>query len=353
MKNKSSLSISLLILLFLTSQIQGQEEATGMPGDHFSLYGALELFKKSQSPEHFEELLNKEDNGVSNLDLNGDGEIDYIMVVDYQEKDAHAIILQVPISKKESQDIAVIALEKTSEESATLQIIGDEEIYGEELVVEPYDEYASSEGKGGPSPEYEVTRVSLNVWLWPSVRFVYRPSYRVYSSPWYWDYYPKWWRPWRPLSWAFYSPRVAHYRVGFRIAPSIRVTNARRVYAPRRTTSVTVVKKYKVNKTTYVKRSNRSVAGSPNKKIAGRRTTSKVATSNGNRTVVGKKSTTKVAASNGKKTLSAKKQTKTMAGARGSKKAVAKKSTKTTKAKKGNKKTVTKTTKKSVRKKKG
>ena len=53
-----------------------------MPGDNFSLEGALELFKQAESPEHFEELLNKEDHQVNNLDLNEDGDIDYIRVID-------------------------------------------------------------------------------------------------------------------------------------------------------------------------------------------------------------------------------------------------------------------------------
>ena len=50
----------------------------GTAGDHFSLEGALELFKKSDSPEDFEKMLNKETNFVNNLDLNEDEEIDYI-----------------------------------------------------------------------------------------------------------------------------------------------------------------------------------------------------------------------------------------------------------------------------------
>ncbi len=53
-----------------------------VPGDNFSLEGALELFKKSASPQEFEQLLNSPDSKVNNLDLNGDGEIDYIRVIE-------------------------------------------------------------------------------------------------------------------------------------------------------------------------------------------------------------------------------------------------------------------------------
>ena len=90
-------------------------DTTGLPGDNFSLQGALEMFKKAGSPEEFEKLINKEDNNVNNLDINGDGETDYIRVVDKMDKDLHAFILQVPVSETESQDIAVIEMEKTGD----------------------------------------------------------------------------------------------------------------------------------------------------------------------------------------------------------------------------------------------
>ncbi len=104
-------------------------DSTGLPGDHFSLEGALDLFKKAESPEDFEKLLNQEDANVNNLDLNEDGETDYIRVIDNMEDDVHAIVLQVSVSEEESQDVAVIEIEKTGDEEATLQIIGDEVLY--------------------------------------------------------------------------------------------------------------------------------------------------------------------------------------------------------------------------------
>ena len=87
--------------------------------------------------ETFEKLLNAENNNVNNLDLNGDGQIDYVKVIDRNSNGVHAFILQVPVSETENQDIAVIELEKTGEESAQLQIVGDEDIFGEEIIVEP------------------------------------------------------------------------------------------------------------------------------------------------------------------------------------------------------------------------
>ena len=116
MKHKTLFLILALILFFSIPKLKAQdaeEDSTGLPGDNFSLQGALEMFKKASSPEEFEKLINTKDNNVNNLDLNEDGDIDYIRVVGKMEKDVHAFVLQVPVSETENQDIAVIELEKT------------------------------------------------------------------------------------------------------------------------------------------------------------------------------------------------------------------------------------------------
>lgn len=108
-------------------------DSTGNPGDNFSLEGALSLFKDAEDLEAFEKALNTESSEVNNLDLNEDGEVDYIRTEDFTEGDVHAIVLQAVLGEDEMQDIAVIEIEKTGAEEAVLQIVGDEEIYGEEL----------------------------------------------------------------------------------------------------------------------------------------------------------------------------------------------------------------------------
>ncbi len=233
-------------LLFLTMPLRAQDsepvDSTGLPGDNFSLEGAIELFKKAGSLEEFEKLLNTEDNYVNNLDLNEDGEIDYIRVVDNMDGDVHAIVLQVPVSEDESQDIAVIELEKQGDESAVLQIVGNEDIFGEQVIAEPYEDETAPEPKRGhgPSVDLKPERIIVNVWLWPSVRFVYRPGYVVWVSPWRWRHYPVYWRPWRPHPWGWYHVRVAPYRRHVHVVTTHRVVRAHSVYAPRRTSSKVV-----------------------------------------------------------------------------------------------------------------
>ena len=239
---KKVLYCTLILILFTPVFLFSQEEtdSTGFAGDHFSLEGALEMFKQSASPEEFEKKLNTEDSYVNNLDLNEDGEIDYIKVIDNLEKEVHAIVLQVDVNAEETQDIAVILIEKTGAESAILQIIGDEDVYGEETIVEPFAEDVDSGGKGGYLPSFSAVRVTVNVWAWPSVRFIYAPAYRPYVSPWRWRYYPSWYTPWRPHPWRWHYSHRTVYHVHYKPFATHRVVKAHSFYKPKRKSSVTV-----------------------------------------------------------------------------------------------------------------
>ena len=126
--------------------MNAQQNGVEVPGDHFSLEGALQLFKQSASPEEFERMLNASDAKVNNLDLNGDGSIDYIRVIDRNEGNVHAFILQAIVSETESQDVAVIELEKLTNGKAVLQITGDADIYGMETIIEPTEEVRINAG---------------------------------------------------------------------------------------------------------------------------------------------------------------------------------------------------------------
>ena len=142
--------ICFLFLGLFTVQAQNSSDRTGLDGDHFSLEGALEMFKKAQSLDDFEKLLNQENSNVNNLDLNKDGNVDYVRVIDRVDWDAHAIVLQVPLNTTESQDIAVIGIEKQGAEKAILQIIGDENLYGEAHILEPTEVVAQQGNGSGP-----------------------------------------------------------------------------------------------------------------------------------------------------------------------------------------------------------
>ncbi len=273
--------VFVISVLFTTMHVLAQDaDSTGLPGDHFSLLGALEMFKKASSPEEFEKLINEKDNNVNNLDLNEDGEVDYVKVIGKKEKDMHVLVLQASVSATENQDIAVIEIEKTGNEEADLQIVGDEEIYGEEIIVEAADENQESamnyNTDNGPAMySYVDQRLFVNVWFWPSVRFMYAPAYTVWVSPWRWGYRPAWHRPWRPYAWHAYHPmRYRYHHHGMRVAHVHRVVHIHNYYRPYRvisttvrTRNVTTVNNYRVN------RSNTTVR-SPQGNTVNRRSTS-------------------------------------------------------------------------------
>ncbi|MCE7863468.1 MAG: hypothetical protein DYG99_08000 [Bacteroidetes bacterium CHB5] len=241
-----------IVLMFLGAGTLHGQDREQVPGDNFSLEGALELFKKSASPEEFERLLNSPESEVNNLDLNGDGNIDYIRVVDRTERNIHTFAMQAVISRNEFQDIAVISLEKLENGKAILQITGDADVYGIETIIEPTQEVRINAGT-------TTTRTYVNVWSWPSVQYVYSPYYSPWVSPWYWDYWPFWWRPWRPVAYVVYYPRWHVYHTHYRYCDAPRIRYASRIYYPHRTTSVIVYNRHHDQISTY--RSTRTVYG--------------------------------------------------------------------------------------------
>lgn len=232
--------LSLLFLFAGSLAVYAQE----VPGDNFSLEGALQLFKKSSSPEDFEQLLNSPDSKVNNLDLNGDGLVDYIRVIDRNEGNVHAFILQAIISDTEIQDVAVIELEKLADGKAVLQIIGDEDIYGVETIIEPTEEVRVYAGT-------QTTRTVINVWTWPSVRYVYSPYYDVWVSPYAWSWHPYWYNTWSPVSYHVYYSWGYSYRPYYSVCYVHRSPYARSVYRPYRCTSVTVYHRHQTQITHY------------------------------------------------------------------------------------------------------
>jgi uncharacterized membrane protein YgcG len=220
-----SFSITTLGLAPLHAQ---DADSTGLPGDNFDLQGVLGLFKNSESLEAFEKALNTESNQVNNLDVDEDGQVDYVKVIDHTDSGAHAITLRVDVNDKESQDIAVIEIDKTGDASAELQIVGDEEMYGADYIVEPEEETAPTQD-GKFAAGFAPPVVIVNVWAWRPVRFIYAPTYVVWVSPWRYRAYPPYWKPWKPVAWRVHHTRVMRYHHHCRVVHVHRVHRAHRV----------------------------------------------------------------------------------------------------------------------------
>ncbi|MCX6296644.1 MAG: hypothetical protein NTX97_11375 [Bacteroidetes bacterium] len=258
------------------SQKIEKADSLGLPGDNLNLYAVLDLFQKSETFEVFEKKLNSEDSKINNLDLNNDDKIDYIKVIDHQTGESHAVVLQVLVNEKETQDVAVIEIEKDKNGKVMVQIVGNEELYGKDYIVEPTendptakvvnpnkksDTTVSADGKtviiNNTTNNYNTTNNTTNnnvassldnyvvVSNWPMVHYIYAPAYVVYVSPWYWYSYPMWWNPWTPWYWHnyywhhydhFHNNHYGHYHRTY----DYRAPNAHNYYGPRKTVSTTV-----------------------------------------------------------------------------------------------------------------
>ena len=227
----------ILAVFFWCFNSQAQEQdSLGVIGDNLDLYAVLDAFKDAESVEAFENAINNADNNINNLDLNEDDQVDYISVYDEGEGDAHALILRVAMSETEDQDVAVIELEKSGDNEATIQIIGDEEIYGEDYIIEPKTETAVTERLMIPN------LIIVNVWGWRGVRFVFAPNYVRWRSPWHWNHHPNYWKPWRPKPWKTYHGFHHHHRAHFNVVKVRRCGRAHGFYQKNRRTCVRINK---------------------------------------------------------------------------------------------------------------
>lgn len=222
----------------------------GLAGDDLNLYGVLDLFQQSATLEEFEQKLNAEDTKLNNLDLDRDGKTDYIKVIDHINGTSHAIVLQDVINETESQDVAVIEVDRDKDNQVRIQIIGDEQLYGKNYIIEPVN--------GTPNPGYtgntnnNTTVVNNNYSAnnnnhdyiyaagnWHIIRFIYDPVYVVYVSPWRWGYYPSYWHPWHQWGYYDYYGYWGRHRshAYFHHTNTYNIPTANTYYGPRRTTS--------------------------------------------------------------------------------------------------------------------
>ncbi|OOG73227.1 hypothetical protein [Flavobacterium sp. A45] len=193
----------------------------GLPGDNLDLYAVLDLFQKSKTIEDFEKSLNDEKNKINNLDLNDDKKIDFIKVETKKDGEDFTFILRDPISKTETQDVAVIMVSKDKNKKISLQIVGDKDLYGKDYIVEP-----SASGNAGvtANPAYTGTNpVTVNVPAStttvvveqaPIVQYVYSPAYVPYYPPYYYGYYPPWFGFATVMAVGIYRSNHYHYHGG-------------------------------------------------------------------------------------------------------------------------------------------
>jgi len=243
-------------------------------GEGLDLHGVLELFRTAESLEALEKTLNQETSEVNNLDLDENGEVDYIRLEEHVEENTHVIVLQVPLGENDYQDVATIEIEKLGENDYTLQIVGNAELYGENYIVEPdtgsqsafarhvFKQIIDSQNdyyllKLGASEGvfFKYDRKDSNLRLYsstvvivisalPIVKAIYRPGYRPWISPWRWRRWPGWWKPWKPVARSIHLSRVKKFhQQHWRRATIRRSVRSHNVYRAQMKSSPKAIKK--------------------------------------------------------------------------------------------------------------
>jgi len=220
---KEKIGVLLIVLAFVCGQANAQDktdtnaELLGLPGDNLDLYATLDLFQASKTIEEFEASLNDEKTGINNLDLNLDDNVDFIKVVTQKEGDDFAFVLQADINEKETQDVAVILVTKGQDEKVSVQMVGDEELYGKDYVIEPKSETSAvtaNPGYSGPDTVVVKSETATVVVIEsePIVEYIYSPMYSPYYPPYYYGYYPPYYHPYPVISINIYFGRNRHHR---------------------------------------------------------------------------------------------------------------------------------------------
>jgi hypothetical protein len=204
------------------AQTESDSTLLGLPGDNLDLYAVLDLFQKSKTIEEFEKSLNLEKTGINNLDLDLDKKVDFIKVVTKSEGDDFSFILQVAVSKTETQDVAVILVTKDENKKIAMQIVGDEDLYGKNYIVELKESktpaVTANPGYTGPDTVVVSAPAKTTVVVVesaPIVQYVYSPAYVPYYPPYHYGYYPPYFAAFSVMAMGIYIGSHSYYHGGY------------------------------------------------------------------------------------------------------------------------------------------
>ncbi len=156
---------------------------------NLDLDAVASLFGESRDLADLEWRLNDPYMRISNLDLNYDGYVDYLRLIEVNRGYTRLIIIQAVIGPDLYQDIATIEVSRDYYNHTSVQIVGNSYLYGNDYIVEPVYVYAP---------------VIYN-YFW-GARY-YQPYYSHYR----WGHYPHRYRPWRPVPVPYYNRHVRRH----------------------------------------------------------------------------------------------------------------------------------------------
>lgn len=158
--------------------------------DNFDLQRVGDLVVRSRNPEEFERYLNRP-RGINNLDLNGDGYVDYISVREFNDLNdpyARGLSMYTQYGPDLIQELGTVVFYRDEPQypGARILLRGDPRIYG--------DNYY-----------YETNWLDRSLQL---VSFLFNGNRDVYSTPYYYDNYPTWYETYEVVETPVYQTRV-------------------------------------------------------------------------------------------------------------------------------------------------
>lgn len=157
------------------------------PCFYLDLNAVAAAFAESRTVAEFEQLLNSSRYMINNLDLNRDGWIDYLRVIETHRGVYHTFLIQACLAPSVYQDVATLVAEHRPE-ALYVEVVGDRWLYGPGYIVRPVF----------------VKRPPL----WDVFG---RPAYAVWSSPYYYGYWPNYYKKPKPVYLNHYQAYVNTY----------------------------------------------------------------------------------------------------------------------------------------------
>ena len=144
-------------------------------------------FAESRTVAEFEQLLNSSRYMINNLDLNRDGWVDYLRVIETYRGYYHALLIQACLAPGVFQDVATLIAERRAD-VLYVEVVGDRFLYGANYIVRPVF----------------IKR--------PPMWDVYgRPTYTAWVSPYYYGSYPSYYTRPQPIYLNHYQAYVNTY----------------------------------------------------------------------------------------------------------------------------------------------
>jgi len=182
MKTKIGILVLVLFTSYFSTKAQQRVITTTRAtssdiSDNLDLDAVSSIFADSKNLEDFEFRLNDPENRISNLDLNQDGYVDYLRVIETANDNNSLVVIQAVLDRDIYQDVATIEIERRPDGNHRIQVVGDAYIYGANYIIQP-------------------------VFIRPPVifSFFWGPRFAIWNSPYYWGYYPRWYSYYRPYS---------------------------------------------------------------------------------------------------------------------------------------------------------